>query len=264
MLSPEALSTFRARGVVCVRGLDAADVYADLQAHVIATLREAGCWEGDGFRGPIRDARALVRRLKAHLQKSGALSAALTSNVEAALADLSDGDPFVALSGTSLLLFSAPTNDAWSVPHGTWHLDLPRMPDVDYLGAQVFGFLMPVEAHAGGTLVLEGSHRLCNDEGFLRSREVKERFARAPEMRALFDARHEDRAALVDATFEVAGVELRIRELTGEPGDVWFMDLRVLHAAAPNAGDVPRLMFTERMIRKRAYDALGPEFTGQA
>jgi len=264
VLSRDALNTFRTRGVVCVRRLDAAAAFAGLQSLAVDVLRDAGCWENDGFCGSVPDARDLARRLKGRLQNSGALSAALTVNVEAALVDLSDGDPFVALSGTPRLLFSAPTDDAWSVPHGTWHLDLPRMPDVGYLGAQVFGFLMPVEAHAGGTLVLEGSHRLCNDEGFLRSREVKERIAHAPEMRALFDARHEDRASLLDATFEVAGVELRIRELTGEPGDAWFMDLRVLHAAAPNAGGMPRLMFTERMIRKRAYDALGPEFTGQA
>jgi hypothetical protein len=40
----------------------------------------------------------------------------------------------------------------------------------------------------------------------------------------------------------VDGVEVRVVELCGEPGDVVLMNPRCLHAAAPNAGASPRLM----------------------
>ena len=38
-------------------------------------------------------------------------------------------------------------------------------------------------------------------------------------------------------------------EVTGAPGDAWLMDLRVLHASAPNAGEHPRVMVTRRFER---------------
>jgi ectoine hydroxylase-related dioxygenase (phytanoyl-CoA dioxygenase family) len=47
----------------------------------------------------------------------------------------------------------------------------------------------------------------------------------------------------------VHDVPLQVTELTGSPGDAWLMDLRVLHASAPNAGDRPRVMLTHRFER---------------
>jgi ectoine hydroxylase-related dioxygenase (phytanoyl-CoA dioxygenase family) len=46
----------------------------------------------------------------------------------------------------------------------------------------------------------------------------------------------------------VEGVPLKVMELTGQPGDAWLMDLRILHAAAPNGSDRPRLMITHRFV----------------
>ena len=45
-------------------------------------------------------------------------------------------------------------------------------------------------------------------------------------------------------------------ELIGEPGDVYFIDLRLLHTGAPNAADRPRMMATDRFLRAD----LVPEF----
>jgi ectoine hydroxylase-related dioxygenase (phytanoyl-CoA dioxygenase family) len=47
----------------------------------------------------------------------------------------------------------------------------------------------------------------------------------------------------------VGETRLEVVELVGEPGDVWLMDLRVLHAAAPNCSDRPRLIATHRFLR---------------
>jgi ectoine hydroxylase-related dioxygenase (phytanoyl-CoA dioxygenase family) len=43
---------------------------------------------------------------------------------------------------------------------------------------------------------------------------------------------------------EGADVGGHVVELTGQPGDVVFLHPHVLHAAAPNDGDGPRLMVT--------------------
>jgi hypothetical protein len=37
--------------------------------------------------------------------------------------------------------------------------------------------------------------------------------------------------------------------MTGAPGDVWLMDLRVLHVGSPNAAERPRMMLTFRYER---------------
>src|SRR5207248_2591156 len=59
----------------------------------------------------------------------------------------------------------------------------------------------------------------------------------------------EHRADLLDRTGTVGDVPLSIVEMTGVPGDVWLMDLRVLHVGAPNAAGRPRMMLTFRYER---------------
>jgi ectoine hydroxylase-related dioxygenase (phytanoyl-CoA dioxygenase family) len=55
-------------------------------------------------------------------------------------------------------------------------------------------------------------------------------------------------------------VPLKVLELTGEPGDVWITDLRVLHAAAPNASDRPRVMVTDRFVPAELVPAISAAY----
>jgi hypothetical protein len=45
------------------------------------------------------------------------------------------------------------------------------------------------------------------------------------------------------------GVELRIVEMTGEPGDVYITDIHTFHCVAPNASNRPRIMLG-RLFRR--------------
>jgi hypothetical protein len=56
------------------------------------------------------------------------------------------------------------------------------------------------------------------------------------------------RRYMVDGT-ELDGVPLRVVELTGRSGDVYFMHCDTFHSAAPNCLDQPRMMATA-MIRR--------------
>jgi hypothetical protein len=40
----------------------------------------------------------------------------------------------------------------------------------------------------------------------------------------------------------------------GEPGDVFLMDMRMLHTLAPNAAHVPRMMVTQRFVLEALRD----------
>jgi hypothetical protein len=42
----------------------------------------------------------------------------------------------------------------------------------------------------------------------------------------------------------VGNVQLLMVEMTGVPGDVWLIDLRMLYVDSPNASERPRMMLT--------------------
>ena len=68
----------------------------------------------------------------------------------------------------------------------------------------------------------------------------------------------------LERTTEVAGVPCRVVELTGAPGDAYLCSPAVLHAAAPNRSDRPRLMRVKLFWHGRATTRpdLGPKERG--
>ena len=49
-------------------------------------------------------------------------------------------------------------------------------------------------------------------------------------------------ATFMDRTSTVDGVSLRVHEMTGKPGDVYFLHPLLVHAGPPNGGRRPRIM----------------------
>lgn len=170
---------------------------------------------------------------------------------------LMDGRPVSPMSAFPQPLATPPNASSWRVPADAWHVDLPRLPDPGSPGVQIFTFLAPVAPGGGGTLVVAGSHRLVNPPRRMASAQVKRTLARAPWFRDLMTDADDDRRGFLDADGVVDGVEVRVVELCGEPGDVWFADLRLLHALAPNASPTPRLMLTQRYLLTTHRDAVG-------
>jgi ectoine hydroxylase-related dioxygenase (phytanoyl-CoA dioxygenase family) len=54
----------------------------------------------------------------------------------------------------------------------------------------------------------------------------------------------------MDRATRVAGVPLQVEEMTGQPGDLYLMHPRALHAGAPNATDQPRLVLSQFVLPK--------------
>jgi ectoine hydroxylase-related dioxygenase (phytanoyl-CoA dioxygenase family) len=143
------------------------------------------------------------------------------------------------------------------VPHQSWHFDVPADPsNGECVGVQVFAYLDEVAPGGGGTVVVAGSHRLASRlaaEGggseLRRSADLRRLLERAdPWFRTLF-ARDgcEDRVSFFMR--ERADTPGRVAELAADAGDVVLMDLRLLHAAAPNCGTTPRLMVAQHVYR---------------
>lgn len=179
-----------------------------------------------------------------------AFAALATPAVVAAIDELAGADRPEPFSwGDPLVTF--PEAGGWDVPAGGWHLDFPAR---SALRLKWLGYLEPVAAGGGGTVVLDGSHRLVAN--LLRDLNPADP-GRSPAVRdAIFGAHPWLRdlrrpgdpagriARLMRQGADIDGVRARVVELTGEPGDVVFLHPHLFHAPAPNRSAAPRLMVT--------------------
>jgi hypothetical protein len=162
----------------------------------------------------------------------------------------------------SLLIAFPESNAQWEVPHASWHLDLPASGSFEGLFAvRLFTCLQPLHHGGGATLVAAGSHLLVEDlvrrkAGLrLHSADVRQALIRSyPWVRALC-SRSETGARIarfMNVATAVDGAELRVIEMTGEPGDVFLVHPLLLHAPSTNCADVPRMVLSSFVFRNGA------------
>jgi hypothetical protein len=172
-----------------------------------------------------------------------------TRTSEIATALLGTGWHMLGLNPQALLSF--PTDASWVLPHKMWHFDLPaRGPVVGFGALRFLGFVNNVEPRGGGTLVVEGSHQLVremvarthgHDAG--QSGDVRRALARVSPWFAALSTPGGDRInRFMDDGDTVDGVDVRVVELTGAPGDLIVMHPWVLHNISMNVADTPRMM----------------------
>ncbi len=243
-LTLEQSETFSREGVLRLDGLLGPDAISSAREAVLSQLCKLGLWDGVRWTLPQDGRRVKVAREIGH--RHAAVEALIEQpQIRALVDDLLEGRDFDRLVyKRPQILFSLPDALTWTLPAG-WHTDSPRLAGGERLGVQIFTFLEPVEAGGGGTVVVAGSHRLLNDGKRRIPKEVNRDLRRV----AFFRPLYESAGGTESPTGSVGEVALRVMELTGQPGDVWVMDLRVLHSAAPNAADRPRLMVTHRFLR---------------
>jgi hypothetical protein len=169
-----------------------------------------------------------------------------------ALDDLFGVGQWVRPSHAGQVLVTMPNSVQWRVPTGLWHADFQYFFPTEGISAvKIWALFGPVAPQGGGTVQLAGSHRLMvrylnrrsGDE--LEYKRVRDGFMRShPWLRALS---HDDGDPGRNPRFMVEGitingVTLRVLELVGEPGDLFITHPWVMHATAPNATSVPRMM----------------------
>ncbi len=139
-----------------------------------------------------------------------------------------------------------------------FHTDFPYDIAADRVdGALVFAFLGAVPESAGGTLVVEGSHRVVarfiQAKPHLRSAKMKVTrkalLASHPFLTRLCgDWTAGDWVSALPKRSEVVlDNAVRVIELTGQPGDVVICHPWMLHSPSPNRGTGPRLMTVQRI-----------------
>lgn len=143
-------------------------------------------------------------------------------------------------------LISVPDASLWEVPTTTWHLDMPMIENKGLPGIQMFTFLNEVLPEGGGTLVVAGSHAQMDELSHFKSKAVRSVLKKEVFFRNLWSKEFPNRRSLMEKTLSDRGGSVQVIEMHGKPGDVYLMDLRILHTVAPNSRDIPRIMLTQR------------------
>lgn len=262
-LSPESLARFERDGVLRLQGLAPPEAVEPARQVVLRRMEQLGLWRNGAWRlegrprprwpqpglKPGRDIGNQHPEFAA-LFAAPAVAGAVETLLEGRAVDRT-------IHPRPQVLVTLPNIDVWRRPTG-WHADHPRLASGQRLGVQLFTFLEPVESQGGGTLALAGSHRLLN-HGIARSGQAMRRaLLREPFLQALYAEPSDDPQALPAAS--VGEVPLQVVEMTGAPGDVWVVDLRVLHSASPNASARPRVMLADRCLRADLMAELAAAF----
>jgi hypothetical protein len=145
------------------------------------------------------------------------------------------------------LLLSLPQKENWTIRNLNWHLDLEVPKKNEIPGVQAFILIDDVKPKGGATLALAGSHKLHyveaakngNAHTVLRQDKV---FGK------LFNSDKISEEDLLKP-HRVSGIEVSILEMAGQAGDVFLMDLRVLHSPSLNVSKNFRMMATNRFIK---------------
>lgn len=136
------------------------------------------------------------------------------------------------------LLISLPQKDAEPFDQLGWHLDLTPPKRNEAPGVQAFVLIDDVNPQGGATLALAGSHKLHYVEIGKNAHEIlreNAELASSPEKFLKPQI--------------VRGVEIKIVEMSGRAGDMYLMDLRVLHSPSVNTSRNVRMMATMRYLK---------------
>lgn len=242
MLSDDQRQTFARDGLLHFEGALPEALWRPLCGRVQSALKDAGLDDPEVPRTDVKRRRKrATRALTPHL------GAIYTDQLCDLASQLLAGQ--VAGRHTALLLLTLPGQGAmgpvtrWSVPRQVWHTDAPRIAGPGVPGVIALGFLDQTPAGGGGTLFVAGSHRLLDAPAReLRSKDFKRALRKRPYFNVLLRDDSAERTAFLAQAHRVEGVDVRLVELTGEPGDVVLADARLLHAPAPNVQSKPRLM----------------------
>lgn len=158
------------------------------------------------------------------------------------------------------LLHTMPESpDMWNIPTG-WHWDSDPLEIINGKeGLFIFIFMSHVLPQGGGTLILEGAHKLLlqyHRRGVEAKGGPHNTFFKAHpwlvDLRNNTGPMNERVARLMEQNAEIENIKVRVVELTGEPGDAVLCHPLIVHARSQNAAKVPRLMLAKRIWREQA------------
>ncbi|WP_028920747.1 phytanoyl-CoA dioxygenase family protein [Pseudoxanthomonas suwonensis] len=213
---------FAEKGCIGLEGFHPKARMASIRQSLLDGLKRAHV--GKGIPPAIRSLPMFqqIARLSALVQVPGLHASLVTPELKEAITALGGQAP-VSIQETQLLL-SPRAQGNWSLQGLNWHVDVTAAARGPIPGIQAFFLIDDVAPRGGATLALAGSHRPGVD---------------IPALRRLLKA-----STHLERDLQSLGIELI--EMCGRAGDVFLMDMRVLHTPSINATRELRMMATAR------------------
>ncbi|RIX82049.1 phytanoyl-CoA dioxygenase family protein [Acidovorax cavernicola] len=167
-----------------------------------------------------------IGKLSALVKVSGVHEALVTRELIDCITQLGGRAP-TAIQETQLLL-SPPRQGASTLTGLNWHVDVAAKPQDPLPGIQAFFLIDDVAPGGGATLALAGSHR-AGMPGQVSASELRQAL-KTPD----------------DLERKLRSLGLGLVEMSGRAGDVFLMDLRLLHTPSVNSTRNVRMMATTR------------------
>jgi hypothetical protein len=167
-----------------------------------------------------------IGKLSSLVKAPGLHEALVTPGLIACATQLGGRAPS-AIQQTQLLL-SPPSQGASTLEGLNWHVDIAARPQDPLPGVQAFFLIDDVAPGGGATLALAGSHRV-DTPGWPSASRLRE-VLKTPG----------------DLVRGLQPLGIGIVEMSGRAGDVFLMDLRLLHTPSVNATMNVRMMATAR------------------
>ncbi len=228
-MTPEQRAFFQDRGYVLLRGALSQTRLRPVRERVLGELKRLGSGSsGQGIPASVRDLPTFqqIEKLSRLVDIPDLAAKVMSPQVEGAIEALAGGR---ASARQSQLLLSPPRQGPWRLDGLNWHTDLHSSQQQRRPGIQVFALLGDVEKHGGATLILSGSHLELH--GSDSDRSIRNALRRG----SVGERELEDR-------------NLSIVELSGKAGDVYLMDMRLLHTPSVNASKRFRMVATVRCL----------------
>jgi len=254
-MTPEQRCELDSRGVACLRGAVDREVALGIRDRVWAVVEARSAIRRDDRSTWRRVPPAIVKQAR---EREGLFDPILGPTTSTALDAVLGEGGWVRPQVPGQLLMTPPDPGEWLLPAKMWHVDAPAPSGVDGAGLQLFLLLDRIEPRGGATVVVAGFHRLVRG---LPERENPRYEGHSADLRKVLGRRvpwlrdlwrpgpnTERMERLFARASDHEGVPLQVVELTGEPGDVWMMDLWTLHGLAMNRGDRMRMVATERLF----------------
>jgi len=253
-LSENQIQEFKERGILRLENFIPASIANDAEKIALEKLgkfHENGSWNYESVKNlSFPKANKVFNKQLGSLKPFKSLQ---TAELLAVISQLMGEEAIPWMKFQSLI--SVPDTSNWEVPATTWHLDMPMIENKGLPGIQMFTFLTEVQPGGGGTLVVAGSHRQLDGLDNFKSKAVRSVLKQEAFFRNLWFKEFPNRLSLMEETPTDRGGSVQVVEMHGKPGDVYLMDLRILHTVAPNSLDTPRLMLTQRFAKKEMLEA---------
>jgi hypothetical protein len=179
------------------------------------------------------------------------------------IADVLLGTGWTTSNGFGSLLVSFPDAERWHLParDAMWHIDGRFVaPPEPVTALRVFAVFGDVPPGGGGTLLVEGSHRMVArfvaghpNVGGQRARDLRaachtsNAWLRDLTLGNPVDPSREQR--FMHETSLVDGIPARVIEACGRPGDVFVCHPWTIHCRPPNAATQPRFLRSPTLCR---------------